>query len=640
MTRYTPSGQVTTIPQNQAEFEKIQTAINDALSRKGDTPNGMEADFDMNSNRILNLPAPSALTEPLRLSDLDSFLGGNLSIDLSSVTKVIDNVDTMKGDSTVNAGDVVFCKKYYSGGNLVEGLVYEIQSSGTADGYIDHAVVNGIAKLIVDGELDFAQAGCREGQDTSTEVQAAVNALKSNPKVSALKGSAKTYQIHNTVTWQGIAGASVKGVGFVRDYGLPLNSNSLRFQWEGNNTDSMFIFDGVTHTIFDGVAFVGKTSTRADTQALVELQQSTQSIPTGFISFRNCTFRDAIDGIKAGEGSTDTNCADVFAEFIAFTNLQNGLKVNTEQGLNYLFNFINVGNCEHAFNMPYGGCLEAHMVVGSGTENVLTVGRGGVNTGTAKLSMVRIEKGSRVTTTAPKIINCPDSAGAYTSNFVINVDTVNTEANTWTGFHNELNNGVKVNFKNVRVYENFINITSSGSRASTATIEGSLFDSNSPVLADYLTSDSSSNVVVKDDNVSLIGSIVTNDYRKGLVSNNITLAADGTWVNAFEVVLPAGSEGVILDLSTVSILQGAGTRAAYRKVAALRSSGTISVSDITPLTTVPSTGNVIELQAVDSGSDTINIQARRVGGSSSVIQCSVSIEKPEYTNTQLQINKV
>ena len=113
MTRYTPSGQVTTIPQNQAEFEKIQTAINDTLSRKGDTPNGMESDFDMNSHRILNLPAPSALTEPLRLSDLDSFLGGNLSIDLSSVTKVIDNVDTMKGDSTVNAGDVVLCKKYF-----------------------------------------------------------------------------------------------------------------------------------------------------------------------------------------------------------------------------------------------------------------------------------------------------------------------------------------------------------------------------------------------------------------------------------------------------------------------------------------------------------------------------------------------
>jgi len=180
MARYTPSGQVTTIPQNQAEFEKIQTAIDDTLSRKGDTPNGMEADLDMNSNRILNLPAPSALTEPLRLSDLDSFLGGNLSIDLSSVTKVIDNVDTMKGDSTLNSGDVVLCKKYYSGGDLVEGLIYEFQSSGTADGYIDHAAANGIAKLITTGEINVKQAGAKgDGiQNDQPFIQACIDRVK------------------------------------------------------------------------------------------------------------------------------------------------------------------------------------------------------------------------------------------------------------------------------------------------------------------------------------------------------------------------------------------------------------------------------------------------------------------------------
>ena len=185
MTRYTPSGQVTTIPQNQAEFEKIQTAINDTLSRRGDTPNGMEADLDMNSNRIFNLPAPSALTEPLRLSDLDSFLGGNLSIDLSSVTKVIDNVDTMKGDSTVNAGDVVFCKKYYSGGDLVEGLIYEIQSSGSADGYIDHAVVNGVAKLVWGSFLAVERAGfvADDSTDNQPALQSVLNTVPSGTQL-------------------------------------------------------------------------------------------------------------------------------------------------------------------------------------------------------------------------------------------------------------------------------------------------------------------------------------------------------------------------------------------------------------------------------------------------------------------------
>lgn len=50
---------------------------------------------------------------------------------------------------TLKAGEKVRLDRYYADGDLVEGLIYEIQSSGSADGYIDHAIVNGnIAKLI------------------------------------------------------------------------------------------------------------------------------------------------------------------------------------------------------------------------------------------------------------------------------------------------------------------------------------------------------------------------------------------------------------------------------------------------------------------------------------------------------------
>ena len=41
----------------------IETAITDTLSRKGDTPNAMESDLDMNSNQIINLGAPSNSTD-------------------------------------------------------------------------------------------------------------------------------------------------------------------------------------------------------------------------------------------------------------------------------------------------------------------------------------------------------------------------------------------------------------------------------------------------------------------------------------------------------------------------------------------------------------------------------------------------
>lgn len=51
---------------------KIETAFTNTLSLDGSTPNQMGADLDMNSHRILNLLAPVALTEPVRLQDVMS----------------------------------------------------------------------------------------------------------------------------------------------------------------------------------------------------------------------------------------------------------------------------------------------------------------------------------------------------------------------------------------------------------------------------------------------------------------------------------------------------------------------------------------------------------------------------------------
>lgn len=50
--------------------DKIETAIEGTLSRYGEAPNQMEAPLDMNSQRILNLPAPITDNEPARWADL------------------------------------------------------------------------------------------------------------------------------------------------------------------------------------------------------------------------------------------------------------------------------------------------------------------------------------------------------------------------------------------------------------------------------------------------------------------------------------------------------------------------------------------------------------------------------------------
>lgn len=59
-----------------ANNAKIETALTNTLSRDGSAPNQMGALLDMNSNKILNLPAPSSNNEPLRFQDLATFNGG------------------------------------------------------------------------------------------------------------------------------------------------------------------------------------------------------------------------------------------------------------------------------------------------------------------------------------------------------------------------------------------------------------------------------------------------------------------------------------------------------------------------------------------------------------------------------------
>ena len=54
----------------------IETAFDNTLSRDGTQPNAMGASLDMNSNRILNLPAPSSSNESARLIDVSNIVGG------------------------------------------------------------------------------------------------------------------------------------------------------------------------------------------------------------------------------------------------------------------------------------------------------------------------------------------------------------------------------------------------------------------------------------------------------------------------------------------------------------------------------------------------------------------------------------
>lgn len=70
------SNETSAVAAVNANSASIETAIENTLSRDGTGPNQMEAAIDMNSNRVINLPAPISNAEPLRLVDLSTFNGG------------------------------------------------------------------------------------------------------------------------------------------------------------------------------------------------------------------------------------------------------------------------------------------------------------------------------------------------------------------------------------------------------------------------------------------------------------------------------------------------------------------------------------------------------------------------------------
>lgn len=72
------SSAVNTINNNSA---LIEAAIEDTLSRSGTSPNEMNANLDMNANRILNLPLPVAEQEPVRKGEFDAWTAQAAALD-------------------------------------------------------------------------------------------------------------------------------------------------------------------------------------------------------------------------------------------------------------------------------------------------------------------------------------------------------------------------------------------------------------------------------------------------------------------------------------------------------------------------------------------------------------------------------
>lgn len=145
---------VTTINNN---FAAVETALENTLSRDGTSPNTMGANLDMNSNRITNLPAPIADTEPLRVKDLADYTTATGTLLTPTVVGDADMIARVTSGLTIDYGP----SKQDASGNLTPN------TSGSAN-LGTPTLPWGLAYLRSTGELNFGNGNMRVVHTTNT----------------------------------------------------------------------------------------------------------------------------------------------------------------------------------------------------------------------------------------------------------------------------------------------------------------------------------------------------------------------------------------------------------------------------------------------------------------------------------------
>jgi hypothetical protein len=111
----------------------------------------MNATLDMNSNRLINLPAPNSPNEPLRFIDAIGGIAFTVSTDTALT---FNNIAEMLLANLV-LGQSVRCTRYTSTGVLIKGLDFVVVASGTgtSNGGAFHTLANGLQVELVPSDI-------------------------------------------------------------------------------------------------------------------------------------------------------------------------------------------------------------------------------------------------------------------------------------------------------------------------------------------------------------------------------------------------------------------------------------------------------------------------------------------------------
>ena len=240
MARYTRTP-VSTLQGINNELAKVELAMQDTLDRTGSTPNFMDANLDMNSRRILNLPLPLTDQEPLRRGDIPT----GLSVSAQYVDDKLADAFALKIFQSPTAGGLTKIQTLTVNG----GEVYEVRKTSDDSLATIYSDAAGTAEIVQNGtDNKSGSDGVVEFYIADGDYYIEVNSVKGGLLVSRLKpfltvaemtGASylSKYAEFTRIKWQGYYSQSDGGS----------NWGVLRFGTHTEDGGSIFSIDSNTY---------------------------------------------------------------------------------------------------------------------------------------------------------------------------------------------------------------------------------------------------------------------------------------------------------------------------------------------------------------------------------------------------------
>lgn len=175
--------EVNSIGALNAELEKIEASLDDKVGTRSTGPRVMHADLDMNSNQLLNVPAPVSPTDVVRLQDIPDLVAASQGANYVGETAPVSAFQGMRWYNPSLPATFVY---YVDGdsGQWVEEAHEGIDGGLRADlGVPAERVGNRVTRPFND-YVDVSELGVAvDGSDKTSQIQSIIDSLDGSGKV-------------------------------------------------------------------------------------------------------------------------------------------------------------------------------------------------------------------------------------------------------------------------------------------------------------------------------------------------------------------------------------------------------------------------------------------------------------------------